>query len=417
MTSKLFNQIFFLRKSKGKEGNLATIYLRITIDGERTEISTQRKCEYTKWNSSAGRAQGKTEEVRELNDHLSSIELRIYSIYKDLTTSGLDVNGEIIKAKFLGINNERSRLLLEIYEEHNKQFAALVGKEYSAGTLKRFKVCKKSIEDFLQWKYQVTQFDIRKLGNEFIADYEFYLKSEKNCAHNTTMGYIKKLKKIVRQCVANNWLDKDPFMNYKIKIRDTHRTYLLEDELQILADKNIVIERLRLVRDLFLFSCYTGLSYSDVEKLTPADIATGIDGEKWIFTTRTKTDTATRVPLLPPALSIIQKYTDNIECIANGKLLPVLSNQRLNSYLKELADICGFTKELTFHCARHTFATTVTLTNGVPIETVSSMLGHRSLRTTQHYAKIIDKKVSNDMSVLRTKFSTQKQSSKSETGT
>src|SRR6478752_4079596 len=130
MTSKLFNQIFFLRKSKGKEENLATIYLRITIDGERTEISTQRKCEYSKWNSRAGRVLGKTEEVRELNDHLSSIELRIYSIYKDFTTSGLDVNGEVIKAKFLGINNERSRLLLEIYEEHNKQFAALVGKEY-----------------------------------------------------------------------------------------------------------------------------------------------------------------------------------------------------------------------------------------------------------------------------------------------
>ena len=258
------------------------------------KFSTQRKCEYTKWNSGAGRVLGKTEDVRELNDHLSSIELRIYSIYKDLTTSGLDVNGEVIKAKFLGINTERSRLLLEIYEEHNKQFAALVGQEYSAGTLKRFKVCKKSIEDFLKWKYKVCDFDIRKLGNEFIADYEFYLKSEKGCAHNTTMGYIKKLKKIVRQCVANNWLDKDPFMNNKIKIRDTHRTYLLEDELQILADKNIAIERLRLVRDLFLFSCYTGLSYRDVEKLTPADIATGIDGEKWIFTTRTKTDTATR---------------------------------------------------------------------------------------------------------------------------
>lgn len=222
------------------------------------------------------------------------------------------------------------------------------------------------------------------------------------------MGYIKKLKKIVRLCVANDWLAKDPFMSYKIKIRDTHRTYLLEEEIKTIIEKNLAIERLRVVRDIFIFSCYTGLAYSDVAKLTSSDISTGIDGEKWIFTTRTKTDTATRVPLLPPALAIIQKYANTPESLNNGKLLPVLSNQRMNSYLKELADICGINKELTFHCARHTFATTVTLTNGVPIETVSNMLGHRSLRTTQHYAKILDKKVSDDMQILREKFSAPK---------
>jgi len=306
-------------------------------------------------------------------------------------------------------------MLVEIYHQHNLQFAELVGKEFSKGTLKRFEVCLSSIKNFLQWKFKTNDIDIRKLGFEFISDYEFYLKSVKGCAHNTTMGYIKKLKKIVRQCVAKNWLEKDPFISYKVTLKDTNRTYLLEEELRILSEKTISIERLSVVRDIFLFSCYTGLSYSDVEKLTASDISTGIDGKKWIFTTRTKTVTPTRVPLLPPAMAILEKYSKSPIVASSGKLLPILTNQRMNSYLKELADICGFTKELTFHCARHTFATTVTLTNGVPIETVSSMLGHRSLRTTQHYAKIIDKKVSKDMDFLHSKFSAQPQ--KSETGT
>jgi site-specific recombinase XerD len=408
---KLFNQIFFLKKSKGKEENLATVYLRITIDGVRTEISAQRQCDSSKWNSQTSRLFGKTEEARAFNEYLDAMEFRIYEIYKDLTASGSDISGEIIKAKYLGIS-ERPRMLVEIYEQHNQQFAELVGKEFSEGTLKRFKTCKASIQGFLQWKYKACDLDIKKLGFEFVNDYEFYLRSIKNCSHNTAMGYVKKLKKIVRQCVAKDWLDKDPFMSYKVKIRETHRAYLSEEELQTLTTKEFSMARLDQVKDIFLFSCFTGLAYSDVMKLSPSDITIGIDGEKWVYTTRTKTDTASRIPLLPKAQEIINKYSKHPKAISANKLLPTLSNQRLNSYLKEIADVCGFNKELTFHCARHTFATTVTLTNGVPIESVSKMLGHKSLRTTQHYAKILDKKVSEDMSVLRSKFSSSKQEEK-----
>jgi site-specific recombinase XerD len=404
---KLFNQIFFLKKSKGKEENLATVYLRITIDGVRTEISVQRQCDSGKWNSQASRLFGKTEEARAFNEYLEAMEFRIYEIYKDLTASGSDISGEIIKSKYLGVS-ERPRMLVEIYEQHNQQFAKLVGKEFSEGTLKRFKTCKASILEFLQWKYKLSDLDIKKLGFEFVNDYEFYLKSIKNCSHNTAMGYVKKLKKIVRQCVANDWLAKDPFMSYKIKLRETHRAYLSEEELQTLTNKEFSVARLDQVKDIFLFSCFTGLAYADVMKLSPSDIATGIDGEKWVYTTRTKTDTASRIPLLPKAQEIINKYSKHPKALSSNKLLPNLSNQRLNSYLKEIADVCGFNKELTFHCARHTFAATVTLTNGVPIESVSKMLGHKSLRTTQHYAKILDKKVSEDMGLLRAKFSISK---------
>lgn len=400
---KSFNQIFFIRKSKSNCSNSATIYLRITVDGVRTEISTQRNCEADKWNSTLSRVNGKTEEVKSVNSYLEALQFRIYEIHKDLTANAQEITGESIKTQFLGIT-EKPRLLVEIYEHHNQQFAELVGKEFSEGTLKKYKTCKTSIIDFLKWKYQVSDFDIKNLGFEFVNDYEFYLKTVKNCSHNTVMGYIKKLKKIVRECVAKNWLLKDPFMAYKMTIRETHRTVLNEEELNLIAAKEFATQRMEQVRDIFLFSCFTGLAYSDVEKLTPADIVRGIDGDKWIHTHRTKTDTASRIPILPMALGIIEKYANHPKANNSNKILPVLSNQRMNSYLKELADVCGFSKELTFHCARHTFATTVTLSNGVPIETVGKMLGHKNLRTTQIYAKVLDRKVSDDMRLLKEKF-------------
>ncbi len=272
--------------------------------------------------------------------------------------------------------------------------------------MKRFRSSLVALEAFIQWKFKKQDITLRDLSHQFITEFEFYLKSVRGIQHNTAMGNLKKLKKIVRQCVANDWLEKDPFLSYKVKIRDTNRTYLTSEELSIVITKKLLLERLAIARDLFIFSCYTGLAYSDVEKLTPSDISTGMDGEKWIFTTRTKTDTPTRVPLLPMAMSVLASYAEHPRVKIFGRALPVFSNQKINSYLKEIADICGIRKELTFHCARHTFATTVTLTNGVPIETVSKMLGHKNIRTTQIYAKIVDRKVSEDMMVLRKKLGT-----------
>ena len=204
--------------------------------------------------------------------------------------------------------------------------------------------------------------------------------------------------------MANDWLDKNPFANYKSKVKEVERVYLSEEEIQNIIEKDFKTERLSLVRDIFLFSCFTGLAYIDVKNLTKSHISIGIDGEKWIFTHRQKTESASKIPILPLTQMIIDKYEDNPQSVNQEKLLPILSNQKMNAYLKEIATVCNIEKELTFHIARHTFATTVTLTNGVPIESVSKMLGHKNLRTTQHYAKVLDKKVSEDMKILRAKF-------------
>jgi site-specific recombinase XerD len=231
------------------------------------------------------------------------------------------------------------------------------------------------------------------------------LRSVRKCANNTAVKYIKNFNKIIKLCLANDWLDKNPFANYKSKVKEVERVYLSEGEIQNIINKDFKTERLSLVRDIFLFSCFTGLAYIDVKNLTKSHISIGIDGDKWIFTHRQKTESASKIPVLPVTQMIIDKYADHPQAINEEKLLPILSNQKMNAYLKEIAAVCEIEKELTFHIARHTFATTVTLTNGVPIESVSKMLGHKNLRTTQHYAKVLDKKVSEDMKILRDKFS------------
>ena len=209
--------------------------------------------------------------------------------------------------------------------------------------------------------------------------------------------------------MANGWLTKDPFANYKAKVKEVIREFLTEQEIQSLMEKEFVSERLELVRDIFVFSCFSGLAYIDVKQLSKDNIVLGIDGDKWINKNRQKTDTNSKIPLLPTAQYILDKYANHPVCVNEDKLLPIFSNQKMNAYLKEIATVCGINKELTFHIARHTFATTVTLSNGVPIETVSKMLGHTNLKTTQHYAKILDKKISEDMQVLKAKFNTKLQ--------
>ncbi len=399
--SQNFKLLFFLKQGKGAMANSLPVYVRITINGQRAEWSLQRKCEPARWNMQTGRPTGKREVDLELIKYLEAVQGNIYQVQRESLIKNEPVTALEIRSKILHTEKLPRYYLIDIYQSHNDHFEKLVGKEYSNGTFKKFKSALKSLQSFVRWKFSSDEVELSKVDRQFVTDYEFYLKAMQLVQHNSAMSIIKKLKKVVRFCVANDWLAKDPFVSYKITTKDTSRNFLLENELEVLINKPMAVQRLEQVRDIFIFSCYTGLSYTDVASLTPAEIYNGIDGEKWIFTKRNKTKTPSRIPLLPVALNILEKYALQPNVLAAGSLLPRLSNQRLNSYLKEITDICGFNKDLTFHCARHTFATTLTLTNGVPIETVSQMLGHKSLRTTQIYAKILDCKVSGDMKKLK----------------
>ena len=402
--SQNFKVLFFLKKGRRSNKNLLPIYGRVTINGKRSEWSVQRSIEPAKWNQQARRASGSKEEVKILNQYLDAIQGNIYQVQKDNAMRNEIVTAIQVRDKILKKDEDKKYSLVDVYQYHNDQFEKLVGIEFSYGTFKKFKSTLKSLKAFIEWKFEKTDVYLGEVNHKFITDYEFYLKTIQHLQHNTAMVNIKKLKKIVRLCVANEWLDKDPFKSYKITTKETHRNFLLKEELATLLNKRISVQRLDQVRDIFLFSCYTGLSYTDVMMLTGKNISIGVDGEEWIFTKRIKTDSASRIPLLPIAKNILEKYSQRPDIISSGRLLPKLTNQRLNSYLKEIGDICEFNKELTFHCARHTFATTVTLSNGVPIETISKILGHKSLRTTQIYAKILDNKISSDMKDLKQKL-------------
>ena len=396
--------LFYLKRAKANAQGLAPIFQRITINGRRLDNSTGKFVDPSKWHPEMSKMRGNSEEARLINGHLDNLRTKILIAEKELNKKDIPVNLETLKNMLLG-PKERQRLLVPIFEEHNNKIKELLGIEYAPGTYERYQTSLKHTKDFLNWKYSISDIDITKIDHAFITDYEFYLRSVRKCANNTAVKYIKNFNKIIKLCLANDWLEKNPFANYKSKVKEVERVYLSEGEIQNIINKDFKTERLSLVRDIFLFSCFTGLAYIDVKNLTKSHISIGIDGDKWIFTHRQKTESASKIPVLPVTQMIIDKYADHPQAINEEKLLPILSNQKMNAYLKEIAAVCEIEKELTFHIARHTFATTVTLTNGVPIESVSKMLGHKNLRTTQHYAKVLDKKVSEDMKILRNKFS------------
>lgn len=403
MLEKSFGLLFYLKKPKNYcEGNMP-VYLRITVDGVPKEMSTHQTSDPERWSPEAQRVKGTKIEHKSLNAYLDMLERKVHEAKARLIEAGRLITAEALKNALLGIE-EGTRTILDVFRDHNKQMEALVGTEFSPGTLERYKTSFDHTKSFIKWKYNEDDMDIRNLNFEFVTEYEFWLKSVRKCNHNTAIKYISNFRKIVNRCLRNGWLAKDPFLGFKMTKREVERTALTREELQTMASKEFVAERLNNVRDIFLFCCFTGLAYIDVKKLKCTEISAGIDGDKWIFTNRQKTDTASRIPLLPVSLDILERYKNHPQCCNDGKALPVPSNQKMNAYLKEIADVCGISKNLTFHIARHTFATTVTLSNGVPIETISKMLGHTNLKTTQIYAKVMDRKISDDMNILKKKL-------------
>jgi len=398
--------LFYAKRAKANTNGLIPIYLRVTIEGKRIETSTQRYVEPEKWSPEAGRVKGSLEESRTINKHLDQLKQDVYDHENALRDENKTVNHDNLRNKILGIE-VKARMLVPIFQKHNDDVKALLGITFAPGTLERYITSLKHTVDFLKWKFNVSDIDIQKINHEFVTDYDFYLRTVRKCANNSTVKYIKNFGKIIRICMSNGWLTQNPFANYKPKVKEVERIFLSEENLQSIIEKTFNSFRLNQVRDIFIFCCYTGLAYIDVKKLKRHQIVIGIDGERWININRQKTLTLATIPLLPIAEEILEKYKNDPQCKNENRLLPVLSNQKMNSYLKEIADLSGINKELTFHTARHTFATTVTLTNGVSIESVSKMLGHKSIKITQHYAKIVDRKVSEDMKLLRAKLTPQ----------
>ena len=395
--------LFYAKRAKASSNGLIPIYTRITVNGKRIELSSNKFVEPFKWSTEAGKMKGTSEEARLVNSHLDLLRNQIIEAQMELNYKKIPITTETLKNKILG-TEERQRMLVPIFQDHNNKMKELVGKEYAEGTLDRYTTSLRHTIEFLKWKYKIADIELNKIDHAFVTDYEFWLRSVRNCANNTTVKYIKNFTKIIKICLDNDWIDKNPLAKYKSKLKEVERIYLSENEIQKLLNKDFKTERLSLVRDIFLFSCFTGLAYVDVKNLTKSHISIGIDAEKWIFTHRQKTESASKIPILLVTQMIIDKYSDHPQSNNEDKLLPILSNQKMNAYLKKIAGVCEIEKELTFHIARHTFATTVTLTNGVPIESVSKMLSHKNLKTTQHYAKVLDRKVSEDMMVLRNKF-------------
>jgi integrase len=390
--------LFSVRQSKVNRNNQLPIYMRVTIGGARFEIATGKSVSPEKWAASSGRIKGASIEAKEVNALLDSLVGKAHGIQRQIIQEDLLMSIETFKRKWQG-QDQNIIGLLSVFEEHNEKVKQLIDLEYANATYKRYKTTLGHTRDFINWKFKTNDIDVRSLNFKFISDFEFYLKGIKKVGHNATMKYLANVKKIVLICVKTDILPKDPFFAFKMAKHEVDRIALTEQELRSVANKVFTIPRLEQVRDIFLFCCYTGLAYADVAKLRRSELGEGRKGEMWVNIKRQKTDTASRIPLLPPALKLLKKYESHAS-ISNGHLLPVLSNQKMNAYLKEIGDVCGIVKPITFHLARHTFATTVTLSNGVPIETVSKMLGHRSLKTTQLYAKILDKKVSDDMQRL-----------------
>ena len=400
-----FGVQFVGRKNKETVKNL-TIFARITINGDVSEVSLKQSIASNDWNHITGAGKGRKSEIKELNQFLDLVRTRFNNIYRELLVEGDLPTVVMVKNHFLGIE-EQGKSILDAFEYHKK---VALG-NLSDNTLKHYKTTEKYVKEFVKEQFKTSDVFLRSINYKFITDFEYFLRNRKPTDHqkplqnNGVMKHIERFRKVVNLAQKLDWMKIDPFRNYQIKFKKVEIGYLQPDELERIEKAKFKIERLEFTRNIFVFSCYTGLAYIDVMQLRPEDIHLGNDGNNWIITNRQKTGNPLRIPILPKAWEIVKKYIDHPRSQFNGTVFPVISNQKLNSYLKEVADLSKISKNLTFHLSRHTFATSITLSNGVPIETVSKMLGHTSLKTTQIYARIVDSKISDDMNQLKKKLS------------
>ena len=395
-----FAVCFQLKKNKSKNGGEVPIYLRITVDGDRFETSTHRTVNEKQWDNRLQRVKGKSEATQVINNYLEEMHTQVNRYYNLFMNSDRPITIDDFKSKFQG-GRGSSFSLIQVFEESNKLIKLGLGHKYSESTYNQYLTTLDRLKKFLKKQYKTSDIELAKLDISFMSRFENFLRTEYGIGDNTVMKHLKQIKKVAHYAMKLRYIKFDPFFGYQTTYSEVDRGYLTRDELKRIEEKRLRIKRLEEVRDVFVFVCYTGLSYGDLKSFSKDYLTIGIDGKKWIKFERKKTGVKSSIPLLSPAQAILDKYKCDPECIAYEKLLPVKSNQKLNSYLAEIAELCEIDKHITMHLARHTFATTVTLTNGVSIESVKQMLGHKNLSTTQIYSRVTDTKVSEDMSRLQ----------------
>jgi len=396
------NFLFYIKKSKTLRNGNAPIYLRITVNGQRAEIGIKENISHYLWSPVKQKVSGKTSEAKQINSVLETILVTLHNYRRELIEKNEPITAEALKSRITG-ENKPQVTLLELFFKHNDRVKSLIGIEFALGTLKRYLTTIKHIQNFLQLN-QKTDIPLTSVNHSFLSDFAHYLRVDRRCNNNSTVGNLKLLKKITTLALHQDLIQKDPFANYKMRLEKVEKEFLTEEELEILASKCFEIERLEIVKDIFLFGCYTGLAYVDIKNLSYDNINKGFNNSDVLHVQRQKSGVMSSIPILPTAKRILEKYSDHYKCLDTGKLLPIPSNQKMNGYLKEIADLCGIKKQLTTHMARHTFATTVALTNNVPIETVSKMLGHSNVIMTEHYAKVIEKKMYQDTLFIMNKY-------------
>jgi site-specific recombinase XerD len=390
--------LFWLYKARANKKGEVPIYLRITHGNSRKNIATGFSIDKERWDKIKGTVKGTKPDAININAYISQAKARLMELFNQLWKDN-DIDLDILVNKFLG-NDVDNRTILQLVEYHNKDFKARIGTDYTESTYEKYDILYRKLQVFIPHLYQRKDIRLKDLTVKFIADFDFYLKNHDKNEHNTATKYLKNLKKILNLGVRNGWIEDNPFEHFKSSYKDVERVYLTQHELDEIRNKQFRLKRLELVRDLFLFQCYTGLAYSDMAKLTLGNVAPGIDGGKWIITRRKKTDVRAAIPLLFEAEEIIAKYNRN-QKDSNKPLFDFYSIQKFNSYLHEIADLCGISKNLTSHVGRRTFATTIALANGIGLETISKILGHTSTKITAQYAVVTDLKISQDMQTLR----------------
>ncbi len=402
--SQSFGVSFVLRNNTKNETN-AIVFARVTVNGQVSEFSLKRRINSSNWNNLKGFAKGSKPEAISVNEFLNKVKIRLYECREKLLLKNDFISPLAIKCMFLN-GSESGKLMSHLFTYHEQVASKLL----TEGTRKHFVTTQKYFFDFLIEHKKVEDILINSVDYKFILDFEIFLRSKNGnnplspMCNNTVMKHLSRTRKLLNLAMKLNWLEKNPFTSFKLSYNPSKVTFISEPDLQLLERKQLGVDRLSFVRDIFVFSCYTGISFTDIVNLTPDNIILGIDGYKWLSFKRQKTSIQVKVPLFTKASELLGKYANHPIALHKGTCFPMFSNQKTNGYLKEIADLCGFNYNLTFHMARHTFATTIALSNGLPLETVSKLLGHSKITTTQIYAKVMEDKISKDVAELRTKI-------------